>query len=276
MDPTRVRDLFDREMRRGAQADGPTTRVERDGPVVRHVGEKHDWNGVLWSDLDETTADAAIAQQLRYFATLGHDFEWKLYAHDRPHDLGARLRAAGFAPEAEESLMVAHVADLSVDASLPDGVRLLTVTDPTTVALAVRVHERVFGTDGTGLRRHLLSHLDRGSETVETVVALADDEPLCSARVEFHPGTDFASLWGGGTVPAWRGRGIYRALVAHRARLAAARGYSYLQVDASSQSCPILRRLGFTVLSTTTPYAYRRGKDRGLESPAGGDRKLGA
>jgi len=79
-------------------------------------------------------------------------------------------------------------------------------------------------------------------------------EPICGARLEFHPGTDFASLWGGGTVRAWRGRGVYRALVAHRARIAAAKGVRFLQVDATDDSRPILRRLGFVALSTTTPY----------------------
>ena len=50
------------------------------------------------------------------------------------------------------------------------------------------------------------------------------ETPISAGRVEFHHGTDFASLWGGGTLPAWRGRGVFRSLVAHRAALAAARG----------------------------------------------------
>ncbi len=75
--------------------------------------------------------------------------------------------------------------------------------------------------------------------------------------MEFRPGTDFAGLWGGGTAPQWRGKGIYRATVAHRARIAVERGYRYLQVDASDDSRPILDRLGFTTLCTTTPYVYR-------------------
>jgi hypothetical protein len=33
--------------------------------------------------------------------------------------------------------------------------------------------------------------------------------------LDFHVGTDFASLWGGGTLP-WRHRGVFRSLVAHR------------------------------------------------------------
>ena len=75
--------------------------------------------------------------------------------------------------------------------------------------------------------------------------------------MELYPGTGFAGLWGGGTVTDWRGKGVYRALVAYRARIAAERGYRYLQVDATDMSAPILRRLGFLELGTTTPYVYR-------------------
>jgi GNAT superfamily N-acetyltransferase len=70
------------------------------------------------------------------------------------------------------------------------------------------------------------------------------------------PGTEFAGLWGGSTRAQWRGRGIYRALVARRAQLAAERGVRYLQVDASSDSRPILERLGFLAVTTTTPYVW--------------------
>lgn len=51
---------------------------------------------------------------------------------------------------------------------------------------------------------------------------------------------------------------MFRALVAYRAARAAARGFRYLQVDASPDSEPILRRLGFVRLATTTPYTYGR------------------
>jgi len=77
--------------------------------------------------------------------------------------------------------------------------------------------------------------------------------------VEFYLGSEFASLWGGGTLAAWRGRGVFRSVVAYRARLAAERGYRYLQVDASEDSRPILERLGFVVLATTTPFTHRGG-----------------
>ncbi|MFJ9692252.1 GNAT family N-acetyltransferase [Kitasatospora sp. NPDC101183] len=254
MDHDEVLALFDRQLRYGVTADGPGGRVEREGGVVRFVGGERGWNGVLWSGLDEGTADAAIAAQVRYFGALGLEFEWKAYGHDRPGDLGRRLLAAGFTAEPEEAVMVARVDGLPAAVELPEGVRLRPATDAAGVDLVVEVHEQAFGTSGARLRRRLLDQLAESPETVSMVVAMAGDEPVCSARMELNPDTDFAGLWGGGTVPAWRGRGIYRAVVAHRARQAAELGYRYLQVDATDQSRPILQRLGFAILSTTTPY----------------------
>lgn len=70
------------------------------------------------------------------------------------------------------------------------------------------------------------------------------------------PATEFATLWGGATAAEWRGRGIYRAVVAYRARLAKQRGRQYLQVDASDDSRPTLERLGFVAVTTTTPFVW--------------------
>ncbi|MET7482230.1 GNAT family N-acetyltransferase [Streptomyces sp. NPDC005538] len=256
MDHAEVLALHDRDLREGARPDGPGACVERAGGVVRQVAGEHGWNGVLWSDLDDTGADAAIAEQIAYFTGLGRAFEWKLYGHDLPSDLGQRLTAAGFTPEPQETLMVGELAALNIDPQLPDGIRLLAATDRVGVDLVADVHEKAFGTDSSGLRARLLDQLAADPDTVVAVVALAGDEPVSAARMELVPGTPFAGLWGGGTVEGWRGRGIYRALVAHRARIAADRGHRYVQVDASDQSRPILERLGLAPLTTTTPYLY--------------------
>jgi ribosomal protein S18 acetylase RimI-like enzyme len=284
MDLDAVRQLFDTEMRREAPADRPGVRLERTGGVVRQTGDAHDWNGVLWSGLTEETADAAIAGQTRHYRAHGLEFEWKLYSHDRPDDLGRRLRAAGFTAGEQETLMVAETASLSVEPVLPKGIRLVPVTDRAGIALMARAHEAAFGEDSSQLGERVSAQLAEAPGSVAAVVAMAGDEPVSAARAEFPPGTRFASLWGGGTAPAWRGRGLYRALVAHRARIAAECGYRYLQVDARETSRPILQRLGFARLSTTTPYCLapaqgnrptvahpvEEGPDGG-GSPAGGD-----
>jgi GNAT superfamily N-acetyltransferase len=257
MDHEAVLALFDRQMRREARADEPGARIERVGDVVRQVGPGAGWNGVLWSGLDEASADAAIAEQARYYGALGIEAEWKTYGHDRPGDLGARLTAAGFVAEETETLLVAETAGLATDVAPPDGIRLLPVTEPAQVELVERVHERAFGSGRSSIGHQVRQQLARDAATVPAVVALHGEEPVSAARLELHEGTDFASLWGGGTVPGWRGRGVYRALVAFRARIAAERGFAYVQVDASSYSRPILERLGFAVLGTTTPYVLR-------------------
>ncbi|MGW0145491.1 GNAT family N-acetyltransferase [Streptomyces sp. NPDC003333] len=257
MDPAAVLALFDRDLREHARPDGPDSVVERVGPVVRQVSSAHGWNGVVWSALDGTTADAAIAAQIAHFDGLGLEFEWKLYGHDRPVDLGRRLRDAGFTAEPEETVMIAEAAALDLDVRPPAGVRLVPVTDAAGAELVAEVHRAAFGGDGARVRHQLLAQLATGEDTVAAVVALTDDGvPVSAARMELVPGTRFAGLWGGGTVEGWRGRGIYRALVAHRARLAVDRGYRYLQVDAMSTSRPVLERLGFEPLTTTTPYVH--------------------
>lgn len=61
-------------------------------------------------------------------------------------------------------------------------------------------------------------------------------------------------LRGGSTLAFWRRRGIYQALVARRAELAVTRGVRYLHVGASENNRPILERLGFVAVTTTTSY----------------------
>ncbi|MGW4240462.1 GNAT family N-acetyltransferase [Streptomyces sp. NPDC004749] len=257
MDTSDLLALFDRQMRRDTLADAPGARIERVGKVVRQVGAKGGWSAVVWSGLDQATARSAIAEQVRYFTELGREFEWKHYSHDQPENLGELLLAAGFEAEPDETLMIARIADLPDGGGLPEGVRLHPVTTPADVELMLSAHEGAFETTADWLRPSLLDMLVESPGTVSMVVAMADDMPVCGARMELHPGTEFASLWGGGTVPAWRGRGIYRALVAHRAKIAAKHGYRYLQVDASDESRPILQRLGFAALTTTTPYVHK-------------------
>ncbi|MEU3276633.1 GNAT family N-acetyltransferase [Streptomyces antibioticus] len=258
MDHTSVLALYDRDMREGARPESPDARVERTGGVVRHVGGEGGWNGVLWSGLDPTgaDADAAVAAQIGFFTGLGREFEWKLHGHDHPADLGQRLTAAGFTAEPEETLMIGETAGRLTGGEPPEGVRIVPVTDRAGVDLMVEANERAFGRDGARLRDLVLARLATDPDGIVAVVALAGDVPVSSARMEMIPGTRFAGLWGGGTVEEWRGRGVYRALIAHRARIAAERGYRYLQVDASDRSRPILERLGFAALGTTTPYTY--------------------
>src|SRR4051794_19145936 len=256
MDRQAVLAAFDEQIRRYPVLDASDGRVEHDRDVIRRIGVTDGWSGVTWSALDEANADAVIAEQISRFAELSRPWEWKYYSYDRPPDLPARLLEAGFTREPTETLLVAEIAGLRLDAPPPAGVQLRAVADEPGVDALVSVHDAVFGEDHAALGRALLQTLRRKPGSLAAVVAFAGETPIAAGRVQFHAGTDFASLWGGGTLGAWRGRGVFRSLVAHRAALASARGFRYLQVDALPTSRPILERLGFVKLATTTPFIH--------------------
>jgi len=151
-------------------------------------------------------------------------------------------------------VLVADLAELGPVPELPAGVEVRAATTPDEVAAIVALQERVFGGGQAVFGRLLERALERDPPWALGVVALADGQPVSAGRVEFNEGSDFAGLWGGGTDPAWRGCGLYRATVAFRADLARDRGYRYVQVDALPTSRPILERLGFVELTRTTPY----------------------
>lgn len=252
MDQQATLAAFDRQLRNVVRPTSDGGQFERVGPVIRCVSANPDgWSGVEWSDLTADNADAVIAEQLAYFAERDRAIEWKYYAYDKPADLPERLRAAGLQPGEEEALMVADVEDVP-DIGVPEGIRLVDVSDEDGLRDVKAVHDAVFGGDHTPMVDSMRDRLPSGA--VVPVLALAGDQPVCAARVDFHLGTDFASLWGGGTLPEWRGKGIYRALVSHRARLARDRGFRYLRTDALPTSRPILEKVGFVRLTTTVPY----------------------
>ena len=89
----------------------------------------------------------------------------------------------------------------------------------------------------------------------------ADGQVVSAGRLEPVPGTEFAGVWGGATLEEWRGRGIYRALTAARARSALALGKTLMYSDSTEFSRPILERSGLLRVSTTTPYRWERGTD---------------
>jgi GNAT superfamily N-acetyltransferase len=232
--------------------------VERDGPLLRfrHLGGR---GFVLYRDVggaEGAALDELIARQVRVFAQLGEAFEWKLHGHDRPADLPQRLRQAGFVPEDEETVVIAPVAEIAGPPDLPDGVTLREVTARHDLDRIAGLEDTVWGDDLSGVAAMLEAELDVDPDALTIVVAEAADTVVCAGWVRFESGTGFASLWGGATLPEWRGRGIYRATVAYRATLAAERGFRFLEVDASSDSRPILERLGFVAVTTTTPYVW--------------------
>ncbi|MFF0464488.1 GNAT family N-acetyltransferase [Streptomyces mexicanus] len=251
-----LRAAYDAQLR-GVTSPGGSVRIEKDGPLTRVVG----WHrgfvtgprdlGVYGEELD-----ALIARQRDFYAARGEAVEWKTRAHDLPADLTDRLAAAGFVAEDVETVLIGRSAELAADPVLPEGVTLSRVTARSDLQRIAALESTVWGEDWSWLADDLAARIENAPEDTVVLVAEARTEVVCAAWLVFDDGADFGGLWGGSTLEEWRGRGIYRAMVAHRAQLAAARGIPYVYVDASADSAPILTRLGLHAVTTTTPYVW--------------------
>jgi len=184
--------------------------------------------------------------------------EWKTRGHDVAPGLDAALREAGFEAEETESVMLGEATALAADLSLPDGVVLREIRDAADIRAMERMEAAVFGHgDGEARAEHMIERLAEGEDVV-LWIAEADGRVISAGRLEPVAGTEFAGIWGGATVPEWRGRGVYRALTAKRAQAALSRGLRFLHSDSTEFSRPILERSGMRRFTTTTPWVWTR------------------
>ncbi|WFE44605.1 GNAT family N-acetyltransferase [Verrucosispora sp. WMMD1129] len=260
LDATTLRAAYDTQLRPDLPDPVPDgVVVETDGPLFRVRGL--DQRGmVTYRDLGGLAGvalDELIARQVAVFRERGEPVEWKLHGHDEPADLPQRLRAAGFVPEEQETVVVGPVAPLASALPVtPEGVRLREVTGRADLDRIAELKSQVWGRDLSGLADALAREIGTDPQAVTVVVAEAGETMVSAGWVRYPADSTFATLWGGSTLPQWRRKGIYRALVTYRARLAGARGRTLVQVDASDESRPVLERLGLVPVTTTTPYVY--------------------
>jgi GNAT superfamily N-acetyltransferase len=253
-------EAYDEQLRAEAEIAGAES-WDRSGPLFRGVFPRSGF--VSYRSLDGVDdLDGLIAATVAFFEALPEveEFEWKTRGHDRPGDLGERLEAQGLVPEEVETVMVGDASLLAQDVDLPDGVTVRRVDHlPDAEAIvteAAEMQRAVFG--GGPSPEEVVARLRRMADVEEFWVAEAGGRVVSAGRIQRVTGTEFAGLWGGATLPEWRGRGIYRALTAARARSALDHGVRYLHSDCSAMSRPILERSGLVAVTTTTPYLWHR------------------
>lgn len=258
---------YDEQLRGAAEVQGAVS-SDRSGPLWRCLFNRGGF--VSYESLESLgtveAIDSLIVKTVEYFSSHPQveEFEWKTRGHDWPPDLDERLRAHGLEPDEVETVMVGEASHLAVDVELPEGVSVRRVDQlPEREAIVTEASEvavRIFGDGPSGAE--MLDRLDRMDGMEEFWVAEAETDDgrhvICSGRLARVAGTEFAGIWGGSTLPEWRGQGIYRALTAARARAALDEGVRYINSDCTVMSRPILERSGLVAVTTTTPYVWRR------------------
>ena len=252
---------YDEQLRTDAETPSAIA-VERLGPLrlVTFAGGR---GFVTYQDLDGASAQTIAGWVADALALYRQDpaivrVEWKTRGHDHAPGLHDALMRNGFEPDESESIMIGKASALNVDVQIPPGVSLRTVSEEADIRAMSAMQDQVFGTPvSDGNADAILRRVER-DDGMELWVAAYQGRFICAGRLEPVADSEFAGIWGGATLEEWRGRGIYRALTAARARSALNMGKTLIHSDSTAYSRPILERSGLARVSTTTPYRWRR------------------
>jgi hypothetical protein len=105
-----------------------------------------------------------------------------------------------------ETVVIAPVFALAIEASAPDGVVVREVSERGDLARIAQLEQAIWGGDGRWIVDSLAQERAADPEGLRIFVAEAGDVVVCAGWVRFASGTEFATLCGGATLPAWRGR----------------------------------------------------------------------
>lgn len=212
-------------------------------------------NGVALAVLADDEADAVIDATIARYADLGLKFRWTVAPDSRPLDLAARLTTRGLHGELGAAMARATAGADDLGSTLADDITVERC-DHATVATFDRVLGEGWNMDPTPFAAYHRAVLDAPAGTAALYVARWRGEPAAAAGC-MRVGRALY-LMGGVVLPAFRGRGLYRALVIARLRDAAAAGVPLAVTHARvATSAPILARLGFATVCDVTSFTNR-------------------
>lgn len=197
--------------------------------------------------LDPAGVEPALAEIRSLLRARGREgAEWELGDSTTPRDLVDCLLALGLTRDAEEPVAIGLVLRGAPAWNLPPDVTARRVRSPEELRSAWTLQRAAFRDPRPIDDAKLARDFEREGDTGSTFVAFdlaRGDTPIGAAYAAYTP--HGLLLFGAAVAEAARGRGAYRALVAARAREAAARGTPLLVTHAGKMSRPILERLGF-------------------------------
>jgi len=233
----------------------PEAQKEITDDVVRFTRQAPGMNFISFTFANEGRLDRVIEKALEHFVPMHQPFTWKVYDHDYLPSLKNKLASHGFVGGEGDPVMVLDVKNTSVHISQPVNADIRRITTRDGLKDIVHVLDQVYGGHNTWVYERLGMHLAvRGYLSV--YAAYLEDEPASIAWTYFPHG-QFATLFGGTTLPEHRGRGLYTNLFHVRLKEIRERGYPFAAVETGAMSRPIVERNGFQHLTTVFDYEWQ-------------------
>jgi GNAT superfamily N-acetyltransferase len=198
-------------------------------------------------------ADAGIDAVLAFFGET--PFHWHVGPSSGPSDLVDRLVARGLVVLARPRLMTVALP-LPADWPTVADVRIVEVSD----AKEARVGLRLAHHEDEHLDRDVaerMAYLETPGRRGGFLVAYLSEIPVANAGYRYSSDGRCVYLTGAETAEPFRGRGIYKSVIAYRAARAVARGCNLASIVANAEtSAPILDRHGFVDHGTMPRLAF--------------------
>lgn len=247
------------EFRRSAMLQGWMWEADRgEGWLVERQVAADGTGLVVYAEMAAERVNEVIQAEKRLARQREGGLEWLVYAHDEPAEVGAQLEAAGFAVGPAETVLVLPVAEMQVPAA-DEAIDVRRVREGPDLAAVAAIRAETWGGDAEAMARRLAAQLGARGEEVAVYVAAVEGEVAATAQITFYPEQQFASVVMAATRPAYRRRGLYRALLRARLLEAQARGVRFVDTEASEMSRPLLERVGFRPISTVRVYEWEPG-----------------
>jgi len=221
---------------------------EEGSHLVRHISPNGD-GMIIYSNLNSSIAEEVIRDQITHFENIGCNFSWVVYQHDTPRNLKDLLLLHGFRVEDPEAIMVLSIEDLAPALLEPIHYDVQRIEDINKIDDVITIRQQVWQGDYSSAGQTLAKRLIDAPQSLGLYVAYVDGKPVSTAQISYYQQGQFAGLVQAATLPDYRGRGLYTALVAIRTQEAKRRGIRFLDTDASPMSSPILEKLGFQWLT---------------------------
>jgi GNAT superfamily N-acetyltransferase len=227
--------------------------IERDGwyQTMQPSSGSVVGNEVVYSRLGVTEAEAVIERTIAEYTAAGVPFKWCVGPLTEPEGFGALLERYGFVGLDIRGMAIdpatwspAPRRGITIEPVGREGLveYLETFSRGWDIAVDVPIWCRNLGRAIDGGRHHMM-------------LARVDGEPAGTAGFILRPRAGY--LVGGNVLPAFRGRGVYRALLDVRLERLRERGVTLATTQArEATSAPILERLGFETLFRGCVYRY--------------------
>lgn len=209
-------------------------------------------NSVSWIRCSEGETEEVVEQARRHFAARRLPVMWVIDPGTEPVDFAEHLAAYGIHPDphgVESAVMVLPI-DAELKMPLVPGLEIHdALADIAAYGAADEVAADAFGVPSedldrltSGRERRWMNACAAGNRSV--LLATVGGTPAGSGSVALYP-PHGAMINGGAVRASFRGRGVYRALVAARLDIARRAGAAGLAVWGGDMSRPILEAIGF-------------------------------